>query len=216
MAIDAQMRSPPDERPAGSAPRSTLTTESMWPVALQNYQRTFWWELRGFAFDGYEERSGLTQPDRKSMLRRRVPTATEPACVVDQVNVVTDRLLATTTATRDRHRLGQNRLRLRIPTPMRRARVQFLLRQNATAPRQTGTEKVVPSRENHLDHGAGGDIATESRHEALCAPGSRPRRRRVALLRVLPMIPKPYPTAPFRRSRLGRVQPSIRGLWLNE
>ena len=66
-------------------------------------------------------------------------------------------------------------------------------------PRRTRIGKAVPTHGSHLDHGAGGGIATASRHEALCAHESKPRRRHVALLRDLLMIPMPYPRAPFRR-----------------
>ena len=86
MAIGAQMRSLPDERPAGSAARSTLTSESLrhgGPVELPTGLLV---ELRCFAFDGYEACNGvLAEPDRNSMLRRRVLSATEPACVMDQL-----------------------------------------------------------------------------------------------------------------------------------
>jgi hypothetical protein len=110
-------------------------------------------------------------------------------------------LLATTRATRDQHRFCRSRPLRRSPRSMRRARVRQPLRHTSTVPEATRIGRVVPTRGNHLDRAAGGDIATARRHEALYSHGSTPHRRRVALLRDLLMIPRPYPTAPFRRWR---------------
>src|ERR1700733_11333300 len=99
--------------------------------------------------------------------------------------------LATTRATRDRHRFCRSHPLRRSPRPMRPARVRQVLRHTSTVPEATRIGKVVPTRGNHLDHAAGGDIATARRHEALYSHGSTPHRRRVALLRDLLMIPRP-------------------------
>ncbi len=99
---------------------------------------------------------------------------------------------------------------------MKRGRVQHLLLRSSTELEQTRIGRAVPTRGNRRDHGAGGDIAMGSRHEALCAHGSRRRRRLVAPLRALPMTSTPYLTAPCHRWRSRCGRPSIRGPWLSE
>jgi hypothetical protein len=91
--------------------------------------------------------------------------------------------LAMTRVTRDRHRPCRSHLLLRTQRPTMRVRGPRRLPQSSTEPERTKTGKVVPSHGNHLVHEGGGDIATGCRREGLCAHGSEPRKRRVAPLR---------------------------------
>src|SRR5580698_5030412 len=74
--------------------------------------------------------------------------------------------LATTRVTRDPHRLFRSPLFLPSPTPLKRTRVERLLRHTSSEPERTKIGKVVPIRGHHRDHASVGDNATASKDEA--------------------------------------------------